>query len=389
MKKILIFSTAYLPMIGGAEIAVKEITDRLGDDFSFNLICARIKKELPAQEKIGRIDVYRLGCGCFFDKYYLALAGHYFASQLHKQNSYNAIWAIMASYGGFAAMFFKKKNPSVPFLLTLQEGDPLDHIKKRVGIFAGWFAQIFTRSDYIQAISRFLAGWAKEMGAKCPIEVVPNGVNPGKFSIFPLRHGFVEASNFQFSNKEFKEKLGIKENEKVIITASRLVGKNGIGDLIGSLTYLSVNFRLLILGSGPLEKGLKSQVLNSKLQDRVLFFGKYENDDLPKYLAISDVFVRPSLSEGQGISFLEAMAAGVPIIGTNVGGIPDFLKDNETGLFCEVANPKSIAEKIEALLNNEDLRQRLIVNGKKLVEEKYDWLAIAQRMREIINRLIA
>src|SRR3989344_9522360 len=112
-KKILIFSTAYLPLIGGAEIAVKEITDRLGDDFIFDLICARIKKELPAQEKIGKVNVYRMGCGCALDKYYLALCGHCFAAKIYKKNHYNAIWAIMASFGGFAAMFFKKKNPTV------------------------------------------------------------------------------------------------------------------------------------------------------------------------------------------------------------------------------------------------------------------------------------
>ena len=106
------------------------------------------------------------------------------------------------------------------------------------------------------------------------------------------------------------------------------------------------------------------------------------------------MFVRPSLSEGLGNSFLEAMAAGVPIIGTNVGGIPDFLIDPSTGsrqaatgLFCETANPKSIAEKIELLLTDEDLRQKLIINGKKAVAEKYDWDKIAARMKVIIGRL--
>jgi len=87
-------------------------------------------------------------------------------------------------------------------------------------------------------------------------------------------------------------------------------------------------------------------------------------------LALADVFVRPSLSEGLGNVFLEAMAAGLPIIGTPVGGILDFLKDGETGLFCRIKNPKSIAEKIKEILSDDRLREKLIQNGQKLAEEK-------------------
>lgn len=379
-KRVLIFSTAYLPLIGGAEIAVKEITDRLGDDFVFDLICARIEKNLPAQEKIGRINVFRLGGGRFLDKYYLALRGHFFAAKLHKKNNYDAIWAIMASFGGFAAMFFKKKNPTVPFLLTLQEGDPIDYIKKRVGVFGGWFTQIFTQADYIQAISNFLANWAKNMGAKCPIEVVPNGVNIEKFSQIVILTP-------QMRGRNLKKELGIKDEEKVIITVSRLVKKNGVEDLIRATKCLPENIKLLIIGEGEEKDSLSLVISHLSIEKRVFLLGFIPPDKVPEYLAISDVFVRPSLSEGLGNAFLEAMAAGLPVIGTSVGGIPDFLQDGETGLFCEVRNPKGIAEKIELLLSDNNLRQELIKNGRKLVEEKYNWDKIAIQIKELINRL--
>ena len=108
---------------------------------------------------------------------------------------------------------------------------------------------------------------------------------------------------------------------------------------------------------------------------------------MPAYLWMSDIFIRPSLSEGMGNSFIEAMAAGVPIIGTRVGGIPDFLVDGETGLFCEVRDSQSIADKINILLSDEALRQSLIANGRKIVSEKYNWDGIAGRMKGIIGRL--
>jgi glycosyltransferase involved in cell wall biosynthesis len=102
-------------------------------------------------------------------------------------------------------------------------------------------------------------------------------------------------------------------------------------------------------------------------------------------LKISDVFVRPSLSEGLGNAFLEAMAASIPVIGTPVGGIPDFLKDEETGLFCEVGNPEDIAQKIEKLVFDDSLRKRIIENGLELVKEKYDWGFIAAQYIELYD----
>ena len=118
-----------------------------------------------------------------------------------------------------------------------------------------------------------------------------------------------------------------------------------------------------------------------------MFLGLVLPDQVPKYLAISDIFVRPSISEGLGNVFLEAMAVGVPIIGTPVGGIPDFLKHEETGLFCKPNNPKSIAEAVKKILENKELQEKLIDNGKELVKRKYDWDIIAEQMNKIFRKL--
>ncbi len=111
------------------------------------------------------------------------------------------------------------------------------------------------------------------------------------------------------------------------------------------------------------------------------------NELLPTHLSMADIFVRPSLSEGLGTAFLEAMAAGLPIIGTPVGGIPDFLKDGETGLFCKVANPKDLAEKIVRILKDEQLREKITENARALLAEKYDWDIIANKFAQIYERI--
>jgi glycosyltransferase involved in cell wall biosynthesis len=144
-------------------------------------------------------------------------------------------------------------------------------------------------------------------------------------------------------------------------------------------------FKLLLLGAGEQEEELSKLVDDLKIKDKVAFIGLVSRSELPKYLKISDVFVRPSLSEGLGSAFLEAMAAGVPVIGTPVGGIPDFLKDDETGLFCEAGNPESIARKVEKLVFDDSLKKKIVENGLKLVKEKYDWKIIAAQYAELYN----
>jgi glycosyltransferase involved in cell wall biosynthesis len=102
---------------------------------------------------------------------------------------------------------------------------------------------------------------------------------------------------------------------------------------------------------------------------------------MSKYLHASDIFIRPSLSEGFGNSFIEAMASRVPVIATPVGGIIDFLKDGETGLFCEVKNPKSIAQKVEKLIKDKESREYIVRNAYEMVKNKYDWNIIANDMK--------
>jgi len=369
-KRILIFSTAYKPFIGGAEVAVREITDRI-PEIEFVMITAKLDAKLTRVEKIGNIEVHRLGKGGHWDKYRLISQGARYAQKL---GHFDVVWGIMASYAGFASLRYKKRE-NRPFLLTLQEGDSRWDIYRHVWFIWPYFKQIFKRADRIQAISNYLADWAKNMGAKCPIEVVPNGVNLDKFRI----------SNFEFQNN-FKSKifndLNISEDAKLIVTVSRLVKKNGVEDLIEAMEFLSEDVQLLVVGGGQLEQKLK-KIAN----DGVHFLGDVSHDELPHYLGASDVFCRPSLSEGLGNAFLEAMACGVPVVGTKVGGILDFLKDNETGLFCKVGNPEDIAEKIKKIVNDESLRGKLVENGSKLVQEKYSWDLIARQMQNIFNNL--
>lgn len=380
-KKILIFSIAYHPFIGGAEVAVKEITKRLSE-FDFTIITLGIDKNLPRREEVGNVTIYRIGLPSntrlslslnwplIVSKYLFSFWAFLKALKLNRSERFDMTWAIMANYAGFAALFFKLAKPEIPFLLTLQEGDPPAYIKRRVGPFMPLYRMIFSKANKIQAISHFLADYGKVMGHTGEILVVPNGVDTEIFG------------------RTIKEEVTQKKaGEIILITTSRLVKKNAVDVIIQSLNFLPKNFKLFVAGQGEEEDKLRKLVTELKLESRVKFSGFIPYENLPPLLKAADIFVRPSRSEGLGNSFLEAMAVGIPVIGTPVGGIPDFLKDRQTGLLVKVDDPKDLAEKIKILSGDSMLRQKIVENSKKLVVEKYSWIGVAGKMKKIFNEL--
>jgi glycosyltransferase involved in cell wall biosynthesis len=210
------------------------------------------------------------------------------------------------------------------------------------------------------------------MGASCEAVVVPNGVDVEHFSR-EVPHEDLEA---------VKRAIGKGPDDIFLVTASRLVEKNAIGDIVSALAYMPANVKLLILGQGELEKPLRERVKKLRLEERVEFLGFIGHEDLPTHLKACDIFIRPSLSEGFGNSFIEAMAARIPVIATRVGGIVDFLKDKETGLFCEVNSPEDIARKAEIFIRDRNLRDEIVENAFRMVRERYDWSLVASDMKE-------
>lgn len=375
---VAVFSLAYHPFVGGAEVALKEIISR-NQDSDFLILTKRFDRAWPSAETSGNLSILRLGKGAVSPKsYYGGLFGkisYIFqavraAEKIHSNQPFSAIWGMMASYAGIAALIFKLRHPGVPFLLTLQEGDSEAHILRKVGIFYLFWRKIFKKADHIQVISRYLADFARRHGATCPIEINPNGVD---LEMYPTAKAEHEKGDF------FE-----------VITTSRLVKKNGIDILIRAIAATDdPSIELKILGSGPDDEELKILADSLGIAKRVEFLGSADPDLIPSYLAKADLFARPSRSEGLGNSFLEAMAAGLPVIGTNVGGIPDFLTDGVTGLFAKVEDAKDLADKIIRLKKDKSLRERVAQGGQRMVRAEYSWDIIASKMKLLFKKLCA
>ena len=379
-KNILIFSTAYVPFVGGAEVAMKEITDRI-DEYNFVMVTAKMDKKLPKKEQIGNIIVYRIGVGIpMVDKLYLALFGHIKGIALHKKHNFSCVWSLMASYCGFSARKFKKKT-NVPFLLTLQEGDPIDYILHKVRFVKKQFKEIFLLADGLQAISTYLFDWGKDMGFVGAVaEVVPNGVDVARFTK-------------KYTDEELvavRKSFGFSDDVFLLVTASRLVIKNDVESVIKALPLLAKDVCFVICGTGDLDERLAGLAKELGVFDRVTFLGNQSHEELPKILHASDAFVRPSITEGLGNAFLEAMAVGLPTIGTRVGGIPDFLEDGKTGFFCEVQNPQSIADTIVRIQHlSAEEKKHIHNNAMEVIAERYNWEYISGRMKHIFTSLCA
>ncbi|MFA6602020.1 MAG: glycosyltransferase family 4 protein [Candidatus Paceibacterota bacterium] len=375
-RRVLILSLNYYPkFIGGAEVAIKEITDRIPEsNIQFDMITMGDGRGV-AEEKMSNVNVYRIFFNIgLFQKLLFPFKAHAKAEELNSHKHYDTIWCMMASYAGYAGYLFKKRNPKTKFLLSIQEGE---HFGRR-SLLSPLFGRIFKAADSIQVISNFLADWARRRGATCPIKVVPNGVD---YELFAKKVSDSELATI-------KSKLGKNRDDIFLVTTSRLVPKNAVNDIISSLSQLPPNFKLLIIGRGPDEAKLKVQVSKLNLSERVTFLGYIPHASLPPYLQASDIFVRPSLTEGLGNSFLEAMAAGLPVIATPVGGIPDFLKDGETGLFCEVRNPRSIAQKVLKLSRDKESCDYMVKQAQKMVQEKYGWERAAGEMKGLFGLTI-
>ena len=374
LRRVLVFTPAYRPMIGGSEIALEEIIRRLPDVF-FDIITPRYKREFKAFEPGSNFNIYRVGSVFEVAKLMFPILGFFKAVKLMRDKNYDVAHAYQASYGGGAGWLSKLFYPKLKFILTLQEGEDLAKQNLLIKFFRGLMIK---KADIITAISNYLADYAIGINPKAKVFLIPNGIDLQKFQVSDHKL----QTDFKFS--------GQKDN--TIITVSRLVTKNGLGDLIEAFhilntKYLILDTRLLIIGDGPLLTSLKLKVKSLNLEDKVDFVGQISNEKIPQYLAQADIFVRPSLSEGLGTAFLEAIAAGLPIIATPVGGIPDFLKDGETGLFCRVGDPEDIAEKIRMVLSDDSIKSKLMLNGRKLVEERYTWDKIALEFWKIYSKI--
>ena len=171
-----------------------------------------------------------------------------------------------------------------------------------------------------------------------------------------------------------RSRYGIADDESLILAVGRLSKEKAHIDLIAAFSGLrkstpAVNAKLIIVGNGPERRGLEAAADSFDCKESVVFAGQV-SDVWPFYFA-ADVFVLPSHSEGSPNVLLEAMAAGIPIVATEVGGVPEMVEHNQSALLVPASDPATLAAAIARVFTEDDLAQRLTANASSLIGTRY------------------
>ena len=145
--------------------------------------------------------------------------------------------------------------------------------------------------------------------------------------------------------------------------------------------------RLTITGSGPERQALENLVVELGLQDTVIFTGHVNNNEMAALYHNSDVMVNPSLADNMPISVLEALASGVPVVSTNVGGVPYLVEHGNTALLVPVQDPVAMADAILMLLNDPAKAQQIRLAGLNAVQS-YTWKEVRNRLLDVYKNVL-
>lgn len=268
----------------------------------------------------------------------------------------HAHWVIPQ---GIVQSWFKK-----PYILTGHGGDIMSMNK---GFLKDLKKNAFEKASQVVVVSKQLAEKVREMAPSVEPQIISMGCD-----------------TTMFSSAYRKENYFSQNDRKVILFVGRLEEVKGVEYLIDAMEYTEA--KLVIVGGGSLEVSLKKRA--ERFGERIEFLGPKTHAELKEIYPSADVFVMSSVTtqkgakEGFGLVMLEAMASGVPVVAFASGGIPQLITHDVNGLLCEEKDIKTLAENINSVLSDEELRNRLIQNGNRTVKE-YDYKEIAKKYSRI------
>ena len=250
------------------------------------------------------------------------------------------------------------------------------------------------------SIIRLASGYALRRAETCTVNSQPTGhavrnIRPGSaIRVIPMG---VDTQRFHPANSNPKLRKNLNITDSFLLAVGRFAEKKGFRYLIQAMPEIlqkKPNTKLVIIGFGPQEEELKRLVSQFGLGKAVLFVGSKAGEELAEHFATADIFIGPSVvtdsgdTEGQGVVFLEAMAAGTAVIASDVGGIKDIVRDFETGLLVPQKDSRAIVEKTLLLIDDQKLRKQLAVTGRRLAESEYSWEKTAERFLETYGQII-
>ena len=328
------------PFRSGAEACAEEVPKLLKNDFDITIVTARLNRKLPKNDTLDGIPVIRVGLGITMDKWlYPFLA----PLVVHKIKP-DTVHAILETFAGLALVFCKASKK----ILTCQTTNR--------SFLKGF---IVSKPHTVTAISTALLGMVQVYRTDDVVKI-PNGIHTEQF---------VSAVN------------AYNKVPGRVLFVGRLEQQKGVDTLLEAFSKVrqsQPSATLHIVGDGSL-RGL---FYTRNDLDGVELLGALSGQDLQKEYAQAQIFCGLSRSEALGNVFIEAQAAGCGVIGTTVGGIPDTITHEKTGLLVPPNDSQAAADVIVKLLTDEMLLSYISNNAKENAT-KYDWSAIAKRYAKL------
>lgn len=374
MNNILFYTDT--PFTGGAEKHIHLLAKNLvRDGYHVRVVCSKSEKldSWCKEMKNDGIGIIRLNVSHKHDP------RHYFQLQkILKKEGADLLHLHLWNPGACRYAFWAGAKNGAHIVTTEHDPFPLKGLKKN------FKKKTLNKTVHTITVSeanyRQMLNWYPEL--KSSMSVIHNGIDLEVFEK-ELMH-FTTQENQKIRGQIF----GAELYDKVILTIAALHPRKGLKFLLKAMREIieqKNSTKLVIIGEGPEKKDLMKLAEKLKIAKNVKFLGHQEN--IPKILKSSDLFVLPSVKEAFGLVLLEAMAAQVPIVATNVGGIPEIVEDKKDGLLVEPRDAEALAKAILTLLNNKALREKMAFLGHHKVKQ-FDIRNMVEKTKKVYDKVL-
>ena len=384
MSRICLVTHFFPPHMGGIEKVSYEQSKRLSDEgYKIDILTSKIMGLNKLEtEKIRIFGYSSLRVAERFGVPYPIItlkAYKQFSEIIKKCDLVHAHGHVyMSSY--LAGKLAKKFNK--PFIVT-QHNTWIDY-KSWLNVIENLNDSIIGKSvlklaDKILTVSKETKKYVLRLGADPKItSVMYNGVDTTCFR--------------SIQKMESRIKLSLPTKQKIVFSVRRLVYKNGLDTLIESASSVinnNPNVLFIVAGKGPSRKLIEEKIKELGIEKNIILTGFVPDELLPLYYNASDYFVLPSASgEGLPLVLFEAMACGLPVVATKVGGTPEIINHMENGVLVAPTKPKDMAMGLLNLLENDELAIRIGENAKTTIQNRFSWTENVFQLKEVYSQFI-
>lgn len=206
-------------------------------------------------------------------------------------------------------------------------------------------------------------------------------------NVYYVPNGFDKRKFYPISPTMARKKLNLPQNKKILLNVANMYspvkGHKILLDAFSKVTKQRNDVLLVLVGDGRLRSQIEATIRNKGLRDKVILAGAKSHDEIPLWMNAADLFVLPSLSEGNPTVMFEALGVGLPFVGTAVGGVPEIITSEDYGLLCKPGDPQDLAEKILIALDKEWNREKIIKYA-----EQFTWGNIARQILKIYYEVL-